>query len=265
MVFCEKPIPNSKRLTILHEAEITDLYGIPKLSLEEKRVSFALNDPEQDVIKSIRARNHKCYAIALLGYFKIKPIQLNPTYKELKEDLTFIAEEYFPQFKVPRFRVSSKQKTRIYGKILSLQNFEAWEAKQYQEPLNTYLQQVAKSWIEPRFLFDACTEYLARNHVDIPKYTALQRIISQVIKQERQRISDTLKTTLSDELAANLAELVDGESTLTVKELKQAAKSFNIPELEKEFNSNKLIKPWMNEVHKVPSDKKKEHPMRCFF
>ena len=74
-----------ERLTILHEAEINDLYGIPSLSLEGKRVSFALNDPEQDVIKSIRNRNHKCYAIALLGYFKIKPIQHNPPYKELQE------------------------------------------------------------------------------------------------------------------------------------------------------------------------------------
>ena len=60
-----------ERLTILHEAEINNLYGLPSLSLEEKRVSFALNDLEQDVIKSFRNRNHKCYAIALLGYFTL--------------------------------------------------------------------------------------------------------------------------------------------------------------------------------------------------
>ena len=125
----------------------------------------------------------------------------------MKEDLTFIAEEYFPKFKVPRFSVNNKQKTRIYDKILSLQNFEAWDARQHQELLITNLQQVAKSWIEPRFLFDACTEYLARNHIAIPKYTVLQRIISQVIKQERKRLSNTLKTTISADLAAKLADL----------------------------------------------------------
>ena len=227
-------MPFKERLTILHKSEISDLYGIPYLSLEEKRVSFALNDLELSVIKSIRDRKHKCYAIALLGYFKIKPIQLNPTYKELQQDLAFITEEYFPQFKVPRFSVSRMQKARIYDKILSLLNFEAWDAKQHQEPLISHLQQVAKSWVEPRFLFDACTEYLARNHIAIPKYTVLQRIISQVIRLERQRISDTLKVTISDELTSNLAELVDGENSLTVKEIKQAAKSFNASELEKE-------------------------------
>lgn len=244
---------NSKRLAILHTAGINDLYGIPSLSLEEKRVIFALNDLELEVIDSIRDRKQKCYAIALLGYFKIKPIQLNPTYKELQEDLVFIANEYFPKFKVPRFSVTRMQKVRIYDKILGLQNFKTWDARQHQESLATYLQQIAKSWIEPRFLFDACTEYLARNHVVIPKYTVLQRIIGQIIKQERKRISDTLKITISDELATNLADLIDGESTLTVKELKQATKSFNASELEKELNVNKLIQPWMNEVNQMVS------------
>jgi hypothetical protein len=54
-------------------------------------------------------------------------------------------------------------------------------------------------------------------------------------------------------LAAKLADLVDGESTLTVKELKQAVKSFTASELDKELNVNKLIQPWMNEVNQVVS------------
>lgn len=246
-------MPYSKRLTILHESEINDLYGIPSLSLEEKRISFALNDLEQGSIKSIRDRKHKCYAIALLGYFKIKPMQLNPTYKKLQEDLTFIAEEYFPQFKIPRFSVSRMRKARIYDKILNLLSFKTWNANQHQEPLIAYLLQVAKSWIEPRFLFDACTEYLSRNHIAIPKYTVLQQIISEVIKQERKRLSDALKTTISANLTDKLADLVDGESKLTLKELKQAAKSFNVSELEKELSVNELIQPWMNEVNQVVS------------
>ena len=50
-------MPNSKRLTILNEAEVKDLYGVPSLSLEVKRVSFVLNDMEQDIIQSIRDRS----------------------------------------------------------------------------------------------------------------------------------------------------------------------------------------------------------------
>jgi TnpA family transposase len=242
-----------ERLTILHDSEINDLYGIPALSLEEKRISFALNDLEQDVINSIRDRYHKCYAIALLGYFKINPIPLNPSFKALKEDLVFIAEEYFQKAKVPRFSVSRMQKARIYDKIFNLVNFKAWDAEQHNDSAVIHLQQVAQSWTEPRFLFDSCIEYLARNHIAIPKYTVLQRIISQVIKHERQRIANSLNSVLSDDLVTNLAELVDGNNVLTVKELKQAAKSFTAPELQKELNVNRMIQPWMPEVERAVS------------
>ena len=103
----------SKRLTILQEAEVYDLFGIPNLSVEEKRVYFSLNDSESDVIQSIRNRNHKCYAIALLGYFKIKPIQLSLSYSQIRPDLIFLAKEYFPKFKVTGFSVSRIQRARI--------------------------------------------------------------------------------------------------------------------------------------------------------
>jgi hypothetical protein len=142
-------MPNSKRLTILNEAEVKDLYGVPSLSLEEKRVSFVINDMEQDIIQSIRDRRHKCYAIALRGYFKIKPIQLNPSYKELQEDLDFIAKAYFPKYKVPRSSISRFQKTRIYDKILHLLDFKTWDVEQHHKPLTTYLQQLAVLGILP--------------------------------------------------------------------------------------------------------------------
>jgi hypothetical protein len=142
-------MPNSKRLTILNEAEVKDIYGVPSLSLEEKRVSFVINDMEQDIIQSIRDRRHKCYAIALRGYFKIKPIQLNPSYKELQEDLDFIAKAYFPKYKVPRSSISRFQKTRIYDKILHLLDFKTWDVEQHHNPLTTYLQQLAVLGILP--------------------------------------------------------------------------------------------------------------------
>jgi hypothetical protein len=242
-----------ERLTILHTAEINDLYGVPKLSLEEKRISFALNDMEQDVIDSIRDRNHKCYAIALLGYFNIKPIPLNPSFKALKEDLVFIANEYFQNAKVPRFSVNRMQRSRIYDKIFGVVGFSPWVMDEHYELVIAHLQQVAQSCSEPRFLFDACIAYIAHSKIAIPKYTVIQRIISHVIKRERERIAQTLKGTLSKELAHYLAKLVDGNNVLTLKELKQAAKSFTAPELQKELKVNHMIQPWNHEVDRTVS------------
>ena len=48
-------MPYKERLSILKDAEVNDWYSAPNLSLEEKRIHFALNDLELDVIKSIRS------------------------------------------------------------------------------------------------------------------------------------------------------------------------------------------------------------------
>ncbi len=59
-------------------------------------------------------------AIALLGYFKSKPVILEPNYKEMQADLQFIADTHYDSLKLSRFSVNRMQKARIYAKILSL-------------------------------------------------------------------------------------------------------------------------------------------------
>ncbi|MCV5208975.1 DUF4158 domain-containing protein, partial [Escherichia coli] len=67
-------------LSILTKAEQLDLYSPPLLSLEQQRLYFTPNEIELTELKSIRLRNHRCYFIALLGYFKSKPVILSPSF-----------------------------------------------------------------------------------------------------------------------------------------------------------------------------------------
>ena len=109
-----------KRLTILIDSEIKDLYGPPKYSIEEQRLYFALNDDEEQAISSIRNRSHKCFFIVLLGYFKSKPVVLSPSFGEVEADLKFIAKELYSGFGIRRFSLTQKQKDRFYQKIFDL-------------------------------------------------------------------------------------------------------------------------------------------------
>lgn len=56
-----------KRLSILTQAEIEELYLPPMFSEPDQRFFFALNDREMEVINRIRDRKHRVVAIALLG------------------------------------------------------------------------------------------------------------------------------------------------------------------------------------------------------
>ena len=70
----------TERLQILIESEINDLYSPPRFNQEERRYYFSLNDQEAKIAKSIRKRSHQCSFVALLGYFKSKPVILNPRF-----------------------------------------------------------------------------------------------------------------------------------------------------------------------------------------
>lgn len=74
-------------LSILTNAELTNLYSPPLFSIEEQRLYFTLNDKELTQCRSIRQRTHRCYFIALLGYFKSKPVVLNESFSSMADDL----------------------------------------------------------------------------------------------------------------------------------------------------------------------------------
>jgi len=74
-------MPTEKRLKILTETEIADLFGPPTLNSNEQRFFFALNEIELIHCQKIRRRDQRCMFVVLLGYFKVKPITLSPGYR----------------------------------------------------------------------------------------------------------------------------------------------------------------------------------------
>jgi hypothetical protein len=135
-----------KRLSILTEAEIEELYSPPVFSESDQRFFFALNERELEVINRIRDRKHRVVAIALLGYFKSKPILLNPRFKSMQADLSFVSELYFKDLKYRRFSLKSDQKSRLYERVLSLLRVSNWNDLEHQAGPVTYLLEKANSW-----------------------------------------------------------------------------------------------------------------------
>jgi len=181
--------------------------------------------------------------------FQVSSSGSEPKFGEVEEDLRFIAKEQLPGPLIRRFTLNQRQRGRLYKKIFDLQNYQKLQGNSHRDGLISHLQLVAKSWIEPRYLFDAATEYLSLNRIAIPSYTVLQAVVSLAMNRERKRITASLQSYLSNELSKNLEDLVDGTGALPLSRLRLSAKSFTPPELEKELKVNRLIQPWMNEVN----------------
>ena len=224
----------SKRRTILLDSEIQDLYGAPKLAFEQKRYYFSLNDPELDAFRSIRDRYNRVYFVLLLGYFKVKPVILNIRYSDVRDDLLFIAGEFFPDMKLGRKNLSPMQRVRIYRRIFQLLDYQSFD-EDSEAALSRHAAASAAASIESRFLFDESIDYLAKQRIAIPKYTVLQRVVSRAIASERQRLADILSHSMSQSLGESVDAILDDETATTLNTVRQSARNFSLSELEKEL------------------------------
>lgn len=240
----------SKRLTILLESEIQDLYGAPKLTLEQKRYHFSLNDPEVEALRSFRDSTNRLYFVLLLGYFKVKPVTLNLSYGAVRDDLQFIVTEIFPGVKLKRKNLSPAQKTRMYRRIFQLVDYQPFD-EDSEAGLSRRVGVAAAASIESRYLFDESIDYLAKQRIAIPKYTVLQRVVSKAIASERQRLSGILSHAMSPSLKESLDEILGGDASNTLSRLRQTARNFSASELQKELTIHQHIEPLIDDIDAV--------------
>ncbi|MBT0588117.1 Tn3 family transposase [Alteromonas oceanisediminis] len=238
-------------ISILTSAEQLDLYSPPIFSVEEQRLYFTLNDAELAVCRSIRLRAHQCYFVAILGYFKSKPVILDVAYSQVTDDLTFISKALSGGKGLRPFTPSQKQKDRLYAKVLDLSGYGKWEESQHFKSLFDHLVQIGNAWLEPRHLFDAAIEYLATHHIAIPKYTVLQRLISRIRQQVRKDLKIQLNQLTSNELNIFLDSITANGDGLSLSHLRGGAKNLTVPELKKELAIYHRLAPWHTQINDV--------------
>ena len=129
--------------------------------------------------------------------------------------------------------------------------YQSWHHQSNHDEMIAHLQRAAKSWIEPRHLFDKAIEYMSLQRIAIRKYTTLRILVSQAMTIERNGISTLLAESLSVDLAAALSSFLGNDGTLPLRKLRQTAKSFAPAELAKELVVNHQVQPRINEIDVV--------------
>lgn len=238
-----------ERIQILTTAEQSDLYDPPILSVNDQRFIFTINDKERDECLKFRSRHMRCMFVVLLGYFRIKPVVINPGYHQIKQDIQYVAQTVLPGAGLKPFNLTPKENERIYQRIFQPREYQRFRTRPHSEMLFEYLQQQYQLWAFPRYLFDSATEYLSNHQIAIPAYSTLQKIISQVVTQEHGKLINRVNQSMSQDLQRTLSDMVNHEGALTLQQLRQSAKSFYATELGKELAVHHHLKPWMSEAN----------------
>ena len=136
-----------KRLSILSEPEVRDLYSIPQLCSHEREYFFSLNDEELAAMKRFHTYRNRIHFILMLGYFKVKRVCLAYKWKDIKDDYQYIVKRYFPQASRQNKKLTRQSRSRIYSVVFNTAIQRLYQFSQNQPNGHPWLFNTAKNYI----------------------------------------------------------------------------------------------------------------------
>lgn len=87
---------NTKRLAILSQNEVQELFSLPNFTHEEREIYFSLDPDESLIFESLRKTNAKLLFLIQLGYFKVSHQFFVFTWDDVLADRDCLLARYFP-------------------------------------------------------------------------------------------------------------------------------------------------------------------------
>jgi hypothetical protein len=183
---------NIKRLYILSDAEIIDLYSRPDFNSDERELYFAMNKVELDALNQYSAAKTRIYFILQLAYFKAKHQFFTFKFEDVKNDVKYIISKFFKgaNMALPDSitRQTLNQQKQV---ILKLFDAEDWSAKQA-ELTETHLCELLRYYPKVHDTFRQLLVYFDTRKILLPTYRNLQDLFTQALSKEDNRLSQLM-------------------------------------------------------------------------
>jgi TnpA family transposase len=235
---------NLRRLSILTQREIDDLYGLPRFSDEDRCLYFDLSAVEQSAVGGVHTSSAAVHLVLQLGYFKAKRQFFVYEREAVLDDLDHILQKHFPGKELVTVKGLSKP-TRLEQQQIILQLFDYRIADSTAKAeLEQKAQRVAMLSTHPVFILRETLKYLTNQRIVAPGYTYMQDMVSRVVTGERRRITVLLEQTMTPLVKKQLEALLQSdEGMYRISMLKHEPKDFSYSELRQEVGRRKFFQP----------------------
>jgi TnpA family transposase len=235
---------SSRRLSILTQREIDDLYGLPRFTEEDRQLYFDLSAAEQARVGAMHTASAKAHFILQFGYFKAKRQFFAYSYSAVQEDLRHLLERHFPG-RVPSTINQLSKPTRLEQQqvILNLFNYTRC-GKAAKQDLEHKARRIAMRSTQPIYILREMLQYLANRRIVAPGYTVLQDLVTRAVSHERRRVIRLLGQAITPEVEKQLQALLESDEGLyQLTILKHEPKDFSHKELRQEGERRRFFQP----------------------
>src|SRR3990167_1151346 len=232
-----------KRIKLLSDGEITDIYGIPHFTEQERAHYFSLNKPEKKALDQLSFIHSKVHFILQLVYFKDKKRLSCFKLQDVQHDVSYIMQVYFSLFDTPRKLPTRNAISRNNKKILVLMDYHD-QPKKAAGIMAERAKQLICNLNKPILILRELFLVLEQQRLIFPGYSTVQSIIGRIITAEEKRLSEIIKSNVPElfgELLDSLLKTNDLAYEITT--LKKSPKSFAYQQIQHEIEKHKKYYP----------------------
>lgn len=231
---------NKKRIELLPQAEIKELYARPLFNDDERHLYFTLNEEETAIAKYYSNIKTRLYFILQLGYFKAKQQFYTFTLNDAVSDAEFINKLYFDKTIEQKGIISREYIKRQREDILQLCGYNLFTDNK--ENIKSFLCGLLRIYPKAHNALRQLIIYFDRQRIILPTYRTLQDLFTNAYRIERDRL-DHLVSSIPDDIRSNLGDLLkndDGITELNIIRSDQKDFQYTAVKLEVE-KANKMV------------------------
>jgi TnpA family transposase len=237
----------NKRLQILSQDEVAELYAVPQFNVTERSHYFSLLENVRNGLKIMKTNGRntsaRLYFILQYGYFKARHQFFNISYGDVKDDVRFVMTHYLPNDDIPLKLPSRRIQGILRSKILQWMEYsdDVSSAGQLVAEKAGHFARVTYRVTE---IFSETINYLESKKMVLPAYVKLQDMIGAALKTEERRLIKMMKNHLTNHARHSLKNLFSQDDGFyRITELKLDAKSFQTKEMTSEIGKLTLCRP----------------------
>jgi len=234
-------VANQKRIQLLSQAEINELYAPPVFNEEERELYFSLDDKEMAAAISYGNPRTQLYFMLQLGYFKAKQQFYSFALEEVFDDASYLNTYYFDNKVTLSGKLSREYRSHQREKILAICYYQLYSKAQEEQTLCT-LCYLLKIHPKAHSALRQLMIYFNQRQIVLPTYRTLQDLFTQAYRIERNRLNKlmgSLPNKTQDQLKA-LIKNDDGLTELNVLRADQKDFQYTAVRLEVE-KANKIF------------------------
>ena len=240
-----------KRLRILGEDEVKDLYERPRFTHEDRIQYFSLSPSEKAALDQLHSIKSRIYFILQSAYFKARHMFFIFNFRDVEADFEYIRKQYFPNFKFNELEITKVTRLKQQRLILELFNYRSCGVKERQK-LEAKARQTAKVCAKPVYIFRELMHEHQEQRIVAPGYRFMQDTVGKALIYEQNRLIKIESNHLQrSDIEALTCLLNDLSGLYEITQLKREPKDFSVSEIKLEIRRGERISDLYNLAKKL--------------